>query len=221
MESSWHILELEAFVKETKNSKEHLERIKSVSRTIELFEYHLYTAKKSNDSIGTPNLKQAMELIFTPKEKLAEVFETKLIIQANSQACIHTARSIYDLFAQLVNGLLLSEPLPLGMCDFFKIKDKLENSKLKDYLSELSATEEFLYVNAFVNTIKHRNLVSFDALADTGEGKIGVKFQPFIYNGETYPAMWAEEVLKQSLFVKNSIVKAGILLNRQLGVADA
>lgn len=162
MANTWHIPHLENSLKQMENSKEHVERIKSVSRAIDIFEYHLYTAKDSNDSIEASNPREAMELVFIPEGKHQSVFETKLAIQANTQASIHSARSIYDLFAQLVNGLLLAEPLAVHKCDFFKLKDKLPESELKEHLNQLSSTQEFLYVNAFVNTLG-ANIVVFNS----------------------------------------------------------
>jgi hypothetical protein len=215
MANTWHIPKLENTLKEMENSKVHIERVKSVSRAIDIFQYHLHTAEEANDLIEPSNRREAMELVLAQKDKF---FETKLEIQANTQASIHSARAIYDLFAQLINGLLLNTPLAVHKCDFFKIKDKLTNSELKGHLNHLSTTEEFLYVNAFVNTIKHRNLVSFGALIDFESGKSGVKFQSFQYSDKEYPAMWAEDVLKYSLFVKNAIITSGDHLNRELGV---
>lgn len=134
MANTWHIPHLENSLKQMENSKVHVERIKSVSRAIDIFQYHLYTAKDSNDSIEASNPREAMELVFIPEGKHQSIFETKLAIQANTQASIHSARSIYDLFSQLVNGLLLA----VHKCDFFKLKEKLPESELKDHLSQVS-----------------------------------------------------------------------------------
>ena len=119
MTNIWHIPKLENTIKEMENSKDHIERVKSVSRAIDIFQYHLYTAKEANDLIKPSNPREAMELVLTTKDKF---FEAKLEIQANTQASIHSARAIYDLFAQLINGFLLNPPLGIHNCAFFKIK---------------------------------------------------------------------------------------------------
>jgi len=122
MANTWHIPKLENFLKEMENSKDHIERVQSVSRAIDIFQYHLYMAKDSNDSIEASTPREAMELVFIPDDKRQFVFDTKLATQANTQASIHSARSIYDLFAQLVNGLLLDDPLAVHKCDFLNLK---------------------------------------------------------------------------------------------------
>jgi len=47
-----------------------------------------------------------------------------------------------------------------------------------------------------------------------------VKFQAFSYSGTEFTAMWAKDVLKHSLFVKNAIITAGNHLNRELGATE-
>jgi hypothetical protein len=48
-------------------------------------------------------------------------------------------------------------------------------------------------------------------------GEAGVQFQSFKYGGNVYPKLWAEDVLKHALWVKNSAVIAGIRLNAHVG----
>jgi hypothetical protein len=218
--SGWNLKELKGLIENIDNIEVHFERIKSISRSMDLLQYHLYTAKKANDLILPKNQREAIELVFIPESKQDFAFETKLKIQANTLASIHTVRSIYDLFAQLVNGLLLIPPLPVYSCDFIKVTEKLPSSELKIYLKELSQSDEFLYINAFVNTIKHRNLVDFEASIKFDTGISGVEFKAFSYSSRDFPAMWAEDVLKQSLSVKNAIVTAGTILNKQFAIQN-
>jgi hypothetical protein len=202
-----------------------IERINSTSRAIDIFCYHLEQAKIQNDltkndlTIGS-TLLEKMELVIPPEEKRLELWERKLSIQANTQACIYTARSIHDLFAQLVNGLLFQNPIAVHDCDVYKVTQKLEDGELKTTLSNLLGSFEFKYVNAFVNTIKHRNLVDFGTLVSFEENRSGVQFKGFKFKGEPYDKLWAEDVLKLTLTVKNTVITAGCLLNQEFGAID-
>jgi len=220
--SGWNLKNLRDFVENTKTEKYcHLDRINSIDRAICIFIYHLNLAKEANDRVEPSDIREAMNLVLPSEEKMEDIWLEKIIIQANTQAALHSARAIHDIFAQLLNGLLLSDTIPIHSCDIAKVTRELSESKLKDYLTNLLVSEEFKYVNAIVNTIKHRNLVSFGAQISFRTGESGIQFREFKYRDVTYTALWAEDVLKHSLSVKNSVVTAGIMLNEYLGISEA
>ena len=95
---------------------------------------------------------------------------------------------------------------------------KLEDSGLKSHLLELQSSDEYLYINAFVNTMKHRNLVRFGSKISFIDDEAGVYFEKFEYNGSSFESLWAEQVLEKTISVKNSLIKAGVLLNENIGV---
>lgn len=221
MPNSWDLKALREFVKINKESVQlHLERIDSVSRAIEIFEYHKQLAKDSVDKVEPKNTLNAIELVLTPREKSAYYRTQKLVIQANTQACIHYARSIHDLFAQLTNGLLLKKPLGVHDCDIKKLREKLEASQLKNLIDTLLESQDFAYVEAFVNTMKHRNLIQFGAFISFETGLSGVRFKEFKYSGKTFKPLWAEQVLQHALAVKNKVIDIGCVLNQELGVGN-
>lgn len=217
--SSWNVESLRKFV-EAKHSDNTfaIENIKSIDRAIDIFRYHFEQAKSQNDLILADTPTEQMRLIFPPEDKREELWKRKLAIQANTQACIHSARSIHDLFAQLINSLLLSNPIAIHHCDVHKVTQKIEDIELKKAMSSLLDSYEFQYVNAFVNTIKHRNLVDFGASVSLVENKSGVQFKSFKFNDILYEKMWVEDVLILILEVKNTVVTAGPLLNKSLGI---
>ncbi|REL36342.1 hypothetical protein [Thalassotalea euphylliae] len=217
----WRVDKLEYFLEKKENSFEHIERLRSLTRTIDIFHYHLYEARDSINATGDLTSVKGFEFVLSDEFNDKSSIKLRLAIQANIQSSLYSARAIYDLFAQLLNSLLLDKPLATNNCDFFKLQRKLPESKLKNYLNYLSSTIEFQYVNAFLNTIKHRNLVSFSALYDFESDKGGVRFGSFDYNGTKFPRMWAQDVMEYSLFVKNSIVTAGNCLNQELGIINA
>ncbi len=219
--SSWNLDALRKFVESSSEEKEdHLERINSVARAIDIYRYHLSQAKDAIDRIVPSTDLEAMQLVLPQEEKRADLWKEKLVIQANTQAAIHSARAIHDLFAQLLNGLLLSPSIPVQLCDIGKVERKLESSEIKDHIRQFLESKEYVYINGFVNTIKHRSLVPFGAHVSFETGESGVRFRKFAYGNSRFEALWAEDVLKLSLSVKSYVVTAGVMLNEQLGVHD-
>lgn len=217
--TSWNLKKLREYSETFESEKQnHIERINSIGRAIDIYTYHLSQAKEANDRIEPSNISEAMQLVLTPEVKRAELVHEKIVIQANTQAAIHSARAIHDLFAQLVNGFLLSDSISVDSCDIVKVKNKLSNSILKAHIDDLLKSEEYKYVNAFVNNIKHRSLVSFGAHVSLENGESGVQFRSFEYKGVCFDSLWAEQVLEKSLKVKNAVVIAGAMLNKQLGI---
>ena len=114
--------------------------------------------------------------------------------------------------------MVISDHFSIRQCDFYKVIQKLEDSGLKSHLLELQSSDEYLYINAFVNTMKHRNLVKFGSKISFIDDEAGVYFEKFEYNGSSFESLWAEQVLEKTISVKNSLIKAGVLLNENIGV---
>ena len=217
----WNLKKLRGYVKSKYSQPElYLSQIDSIHRTVLIFIYHMSSAKKLIDSIEPKDEKESLGLVFTPKEKRSDLEEAKLGIQAETQATVHNARSIHDMFSQIANSLLVNSPIEISKCNISNLTSKLPPSMLKEYLKEMLDSEAYLYVNSFVNTIKHRNLVKFGTRLDFQEKKGGVQFHGFEYDKNKFPPQWALQVLEKALEVKNRIVKAGNLLNYELGIIN-
>ena len=220
--NSWNLKSLVEWVELQKIDNEpDLERISSIDRAVDIFGYHFYQAKTDNDLIRPESIKESFELILPLEEKKEELWRRKLAIQANTQACLHSARAIHDLLAQLINGLVLPDKvaIPINDCNIIKVESKLEPSELKVHLTGLLNSIEFKYVNAFVNTIKHRNLVAFGALMPNGINANGMYFRAFKFKQQSFDRLLVEDVLKLALQVKNAVATAGTLLNKELGIS--
>lgn len=217
----WKLDKLREYVKGNFSQPElYISQINSIDRTVEIFIYHMSSAKKLIDNIEPQNEEDHLDLIFTPKDKRLDLEEAKLGIQAETQATVHNARSIHDMFSQIANSLLLSPPIEIRKCNISNLTYKLPQSKLKDYLNEMLDTEAYLYVNSFLNTIKHRNLVMLESKLDLQEGRGGVQFQGFKFGKNKFSPLWAIQVIEKALEVKNRVVKAGNLLNAELGILN-
>jgi len=215
----WNLNKLRKYVeKNYSDPKIYLAQINSIGRTVDIFIYHMSTAKALIDRIEPKDHKDALNPIIPPKEKKFQLHDIRLGIQSETQATVHNARSIHDMFSQIANGLLISPPMEIAKCNIVGLAKKLPPSDLKDSIREMLDSESYSYINAFVNTIKHRNLVEFSARIDFQEGKGGVQFQGFEYGGRYFKPLWAVQVIENALEVKNRIVMAGRLLNGELGI---
>jgi len=189
------------------------ESIQSVFRTIAIYEYHkeeAYSLILEIDSISNCN---GLMFVFEPPEGL---YEKKIALQAHIQSAIHNARALYDLTSQLINELLLPEPIEIYDCTINNLIKKMIYSDLKSTIENAIESESYKYVNAFVNVIKHRNLVAFNSHFKLVENKAGILFNTFKYRKEIYPELWAIDALEKSLNVKNEIITIGEKLNEHL-----
>jgi len=215
----WNVKLLIEYVRNL-DSEPTLSRINSIDRTIGVFIYHMSSARELIEKIEPSNEREQIELIFIPEESRLNLAEIKLGIQAEVQAAVHSARSIHDIFSQIANSLILETPMEVAKCDIKKLSLKLGESELKSHIDIMLGSESFIYIDSFVNTIKHRDLVKSQATLDLREQRSGIRFSSFEYRGKRFPALWAIQVLENALEVKNNIVKSGKLLNYELGISD-
>ncbi|HCE3288647.1 hypothetical protein [Vibrio parahaemolyticus] len=187
--------------------------IDSVFRTLDIFEYHKEEAYSIIQKIEPADGEQALTLVLSSND---ELYFDQLSLQAHIQAAIHNVRSVYDLLAQLINKLLLSDPLKIHECDINKLINRLGDSPVKDAIIAAINTESYAYINSFVNVIKHRNLVVLNPEVNFEELKAGIRFSSFKYKAKNYPSLWAVDALQESLNVKNQIVTIGEILNNHL-----
>ncbi|MEX1014920.1 MAG: hypothetical protein WDZ80_07230 [Candidatus Paceibacterota bacterium] len=123
---------------------------------------------------------------------------------------------MYDVFSHLVNGLVLDKPLKIRECNIKKIEEKLTNSDLKTEISQLRNSHWFQYINAFINTAKHRGLVQHAFQVSLVDEASGIRLASFEYDASKFPSYSVDELLKGVLEVKNRIVECGRLLNRHV-----
>lgn len=215
--TTWNLKELRDYAKSKLSDADLvISQIDSIDRTVGIFIYHMSTAKKLIEKIEPRDERDQMNLIFTPASMREQLWEIKLGIQAETQAAIHNARSIHEIFSQIGNSLLLDQPMAADRCTILSLSKRLRESKLKNYLEETLTSDSYQYVNSFVNTIKHRNLVKSNSHIDLQEARGGIKFEEFNYNNKTYPSLWAIDVIKTVLEVKNRAIIAGPMLNSEV-----
>lgn len=174
------------------------------------------TARDAMKGVVDENEPQGPEnfmLIFGVSEKQDEFAYAKIVSEANIIGCLYTARSLWDLFAQLVNALTLVAPLTVDDCNIKSVSDLMPASPLKATLDGLLKSHWYTYVAAFINTTKHRQLVQHMMTVSIEEDRVGVRIGGFAYRTKLFKAYWGHEVLEGAIEVKNTIIECDRLLN--------
>ncbi len=220
MSASWSLKDLRDFIVFNRNKDQYLlDVVSSIDRGIFIFRYHFSTARDSLTSFHSSNENVdpiQLRRILGSSTDNEEYQIAKIVNEANTVAAIYTVRSLYDLFSQLVRGLLLEKDLSEEACNIHRVGKILPEGELKSAINEIINGDGFSYINAFANLSKHRSLVKFKSQVDFFEDRSGVKFSAFEYRGKTYQEQWSEEILEKILKTKNEIVTAGIALNAML-----
>ncbi|PKM17171.1 MAG: hypothetical protein CVV11_20615 [Gammaproteobacteria bacterium HGW-Gammaproteobacteria-15] len=201
--------------------KNYIEYLDSVIRTIDIFEFHKDEAFSVLSTLDSVAPEMAMKLVFSMGSEKNDLENKVISVQAHLHAALQNVRSMYDILAQLLNALLVHDPIPIHLCDICKVFKALPNGNVRSELEKILASFEYQYVNSFVNTIKHRNLVQFNRHLDLLEGRASIRIKPFSYSGNSYEQKWAIDALKHGLDVKNQLIAIGKLLNSECGVRNA
>lgn len=129
MKRSWSLEDLRGYIfRERENDKDLLELVSSMDRGVTIFRYHIFTARDSianfiyrNDSVKEEQVKRILGV-----SEDQEGFQlAKIANEANTIAAIYTVRSLYDLLAQLIRGLLLEGVLSANSCNIHRVRDHL------------------------------------------------------------------------------------------------
>jgi len=160
-----------------------------------------------------PISKANVDSIFGTSENQDEFRLALLATRAHLLGFMHSARAVFDVFAFLVNILVLEDTIAEDKCYVTTIAKNLPASKLKLELDSLVKSEGFLYVNAFVNTSKHRSLIATQFTIDFDGPWSGVKIGSFEYKSKPFPARRLEELLQDVIDTKNRVITCCNLLN--------
>jgi len=223
--TAWNLEELRTYTRTQQNGDPvTLELISSVSRNDSIFQYHMITARDALKGIFNYEEPQGVEnwkLVLGGSERQEDFHYAKVVSEANLFGCIYTARSLLEVFAQLVNRITLGNSIEVSKCTPKAVLAKLPDGELKVKLKELLASHWFAYVSAFTNTIKHRQLVQHQVSIAFVDNIIGIKVGAFEYDGAPYEAYWANDFLQGIISVKNAVIDLGRTLNRTCQCGDA
>jgi hypothetical protein len=220
----WSLDALRVHIKTLDESKHALlVVVDSLGRYIRILRYHLESVQSSMQGFvdeDEPDSDELVKLGLGISDRQNDFRRAEIESEANVLGCAHVSRAIFDLFAQLVNNLILQSPVSDRACSIHKMAEKTPDSPLKKQLQELIESSWFIYLSDFVNTAKHRRLVRQSPVISLEHKKIEIHIDSFEYDGRAHPRYSRKELLIGTLEVKNRVIKCGNALNAQLTVAD-
>jgi len=190
-------------------------RINSIGRAVLIYEYHKRLARDAFEIFSTENDPSGRCLtthFFGMADDGIVLWEAGIVSEANLIAAINITKGMFDSFGQLVNRLVLCEPI-VGNVYLHLVLKKLPPSPLRSELSAATSSEWFNYITAFINSVKHSQLVTHGASVSFVDDNRGGKLKEFTHNGKHYPSYWAREILEGVVEIQKSLIVCGQALN--------
>ncbi len=134
-------------------------------------------------------------------------------------AFLHILHSIPDTFSQIINIAVLNSRLTARNISFRSVAKKLKECGIDELASKLTAFLElpdFKYVDGFVNTLKHRQLIQPSYLMVAQEdcpAIIDFQFDSFEYDSILYPKRWSHEIFEMRSKLGIELVSIGCSTN--------
>ncbi len=218
MTTQWRLDQLRdgVKIKHPSNAKELVSLINSLGRSREIFDYHKCLARDAFEAFNAKNDPDGLSFakhIFGVVDNEGVLWNAGITSEANLIACINITRSAFDSFGQLVNQLVVPKPCK-GNPYVHDVVQALSPGELKDELIAAISSEWFAYIQAFLNIVKHRQLVTHNPSFSFIDENRGGKVEGFDYKGKPYAACWVREALEGTVELQNSLVACGRALNR-------
>jgi len=195
--------------------------------------YHAYEAKEKLKIFSTDrdseNIKEVIKQIFlqvSESKEASNFLEAQFISEANVIAFAQSLHSTADILAHVIYHGLNFESYTEGHIDenilgLSNVREKLQ--KLGIDLNILSAIDKFLnspafvYLQAYVNTTKHRSLIDSKYSVFLSDMKHGIIISSFEYKGKKWPEKRADDFTTKDFKVINEgIISIGIEMNNFL-----
>lgn len=153
-----------------------------------------------------------------------EVLEAETKSEFEFIAALQAIHPLADLMAQIINAVVLNDHFQIHQVTLKKVKELLMRQQdftaVLESINALMLSQEFKFIDAFVNTIKHRHLIEVENNGEFGIGtanRVGLKTITFSRNGETFQAVWIKDVLESYLKkVIELMSNVGIEINNYL-----
>jgi hypothetical protein len=144
--------------------------------------------------------------------------------EAHVEACILSLQAMADILSQIINNVLFGKRYPDHSVSIKIIINNIEKNKsspdLVVKLKELVNSNEFRYIEAFSNTIKHQRLIKTNFKAEFGgnyRNQEGLVFREFSYKDVSYPETWGSDIIDKYLKKIFELVNdAGLKVNEFL-----
>ncbi|MEE9325678.1 MAG: hypothetical protein V3U71_00170 [Cocleimonas sp.] len=220
----WNSKTLTSLVEKNFTNEEDLEEFKqqlqSIHRKIEIGRYHASNSLNAfkdfvDEDAETPNLSKAVKLLFgSTGEKRQNFLNARLVAEANTIALAHTLHSMSGIIANvLYSALCLPNSTDKKLIGISKY---ITDSDLKKSIVELAGSQQFTYLNAFVNNSKHMNLASSSYSVSFENDTFGMKFVSFKYKNRIYKEKWYKDFCTDVNFIYDKNISILCLLNEYL-----
>lgn len=120
---------------------------------------------------------------------------------AETEATVEVINAEADIIAQVINKIILRNPLPEEEVSFWKVLKRLKRQNpipnVATAIETFINSSEFAYIRAFCNTIKHRNLIEKEYRIESRVGKAyteGTRFTAFCHKNHRFPITWASDI---------------------------
>lgn len=222
MATTWKLKELQEWIETNRPDDVQTANLpKSLSRSAFIVDYHARLARDAFAEFRQPDDNHYTMFVammsFEP-----DFSRAALAHEANIIATIHTVRNYADIFAQIVNTLLVPVPISEKDCSFGKVVEKLPESAFKQGMVELNSSRWFRYLAAFSNISKHRRLLQSKPSVSFEENVSGLRVEAFLYTftakeGQTaFPQCWGHDLLEETYNVYRRILELGQRLNEHV-----
>lgn len=140
--------------------------------------------------------------------------------EAYVEACIQSLHSMGDILGQIINIILLGEHFSEDQVSLYKVTEFMINNGIApdiiDEINKLICSDEFCYVDAFCNTIKHRRIIKsqFNNEYKDKYYKLGLVFNEFHYRNRAYPETWGDDIIEKfRKHIISKVIGVGLKIN--------
>ena len=236
---TWHLNELRELVKRRHGDSVATAlnpSLNAVALKIAFAKYHAdETLANINELLSGTSQDEPTELVklifeqATDSDRGKKFRKAQFKAEANIIAFAQSLHSVADIFSQIIFFSLNLQnfsglKLPKNRLYLGSMVKELERigqcNSLTSSLNKLLDSDEFDYLNAFVNTTKHISLInSRYTLSFVEEAELchGMRISEFKYKTKHYVKKWSDKFLGDDFkFLNTAIVESGVILNNCL-----
>lgn len=215
---------------------EQLEKVKiplnSLFWKLMLSGYHSEEFKKIYRSYLSGKREEYVEatiqvfLAASGSEEAKKFNEARIFSEAHVIAYAQALHSTADILSQIIyHGLdlehKLTHPLVHSHISLNKVYNKMIHEgvavNVTDVIGDLKESSEFCYLEAYVNTTKHRSLVDTTHRVSFQTKRYGIVIRPFEFKGDKFPQKWADDFVNQDFEeMQKRLITIGNEMNQYL-----
>jgi hypothetical protein len=204
----WDLKELRGHV-DRLFGKEQLRTVNQCLRTIgdrrEFSRYHFNEAKGRMEDVlhGREDFELTAALLGAFDTDERQFSRARFEAYAHTVSCVQSMHAVGDNMVHFAYYVLGDNLDPTTRIEkerditWSRVSKRLAEGPIKDGLNALLDDWSFTYLAALSNHSKHRSIVevSYAVNFESEEVEHGLRFNPFSFDGVTYPAQWVRPIL--------------------------